>query len=113
MVWREQLVRSQAPPWFLTLPTNDWRHIAVLAPLFNTNAPLDLVSANQANPGAWAAVMDGMFAWSDTTNGIAQSLVVSSNSPGTALIAASLDALRTGQPGGVFTSIGQVLAALP
>jgi len=103
----------QAPPWFLTLPTNDWRHIAVLAPLFNTNAPLDLVSANQANPGAWAAVMDGMFAWSDTTNGIAQSLVVSSNSPGTALIAASLDALRTGQPGGVFTSIGQVLAAPP
>jgi hypothetical protein len=95
------------PDALLTHPTNDWRHVGILAPLFNTNAPFNLSSVNQPHPAAWAALLDGLTVWT----GPSSSLVVSSNSPETAIVADALDTLHASEPGGRFTGFVDILAA--
>jgi len=99
--------------WFygvLMQPRNDWRHVALLAPLFNTNSPTTLWSVNQPNAGAWASLLDGLTAWNNLSGGSPSSFTISSNSAGAAAMAGALDALRLSQPAGVFTDVGQILA---
>ena len=98
------------PDGFLLHPTNDWRHVGILAPLFNTNPPANLASLNQPSAAAWASLLDGLTAWS-ILSGTPQPVVVSSNSPQAATIGGAIDALRAAQPVGVFTNVGQILAA--
>jgi hypothetical protein len=94
--------------WF-TAPTNDWSVVGLLAPLFNTNAPLTLNSANQS-PATWTALLDGMTVLTNVANGQSQPVLMSSNSPQAAIIADGLEHTRASQAGGFFRGIGDILA---
>jgi hypothetical protein len=90
----------------LSQPTNDWRLVALLAPLLNPVDPRQLSSVNRPD---FVALLDGMTV---VTNSIPPAyLVMKSNSPQAAFIAGGVSALRAAQPGGIFTNVGDVLAA--
>ena len=99
---------------FFTQPTNDWRLASLVLSLLNTNDPRNLASVNQPGVPAWLRLLDGMtvltnyfdtfgYEWFDP-------LIVSSNSPQAATVAAALDAARSSQPNRTFRSIGDLLA---
>lgn len=111
----------QSLRYFRTHPTNDWALVTTLAPLLNTNAPDHLVSINDLRPSAWAAVWDGLTVlsnniadenvWGMTTNWVLpfDHLTMTSNSPQTALLTASVSSARTAKPGGKFTRFADFL----
>jgi hypothetical protein len=101
-------------------PTNDW----ILADLFTTatddNAATGLLSVNQTNIEAWAAVFCGVFAPTNATNGI--QIMPNNNGPlgslqnFTNLVDATspyygLNAVRTNYPNGILHKVGYVLGA--
>lgn len=98
----------------LTSPTSD-RHLAsLLAVILNTNDLRSQFSVNNPDANAWAALMDGFTALTNTTEVPGSygtptfaSLVVSSNSPQMASIISAIQAIHPGQP---FQEIGELLA---
>lgn len=100
-----QLVSDAA----FTLPTNDWHILSILAPLLNTNAPVNLASVNPIGPSGWLNALDGLVVLSNTTLGQFTPFVMSSNSPQAQIIAAALDQARLQQPGQMFAGVGDVL----
>jgi len=93
-------------PW--TSPVNDWHLAGLLAALLNTNASPAFFSVNNPNPAAWAAQLDGLTAW--TNSSPAAPIILSSNSPAVAALVSAIQATRAGEPGGVFTDVGDFLA---
>jgi hypothetical protein len=98
---------------FLTQPTNDWRLAGMLASLLGTNDSLHCLSANQASLAAWLGALDGMVVLTNNEgpmppDGLA-SLVMSSNSPQAATIAAAILTTRASQPNQSFQDPGDVL----
>jgi hypothetical protein len=92
-----------------TLPTNDWRLVSLLAPLFNTNDPRSLFSVNQPGVSAWAAVLDGLPVLTNVSPSQYDTVIMSSNSIQADIIASALDECRTNWPGGQFRQIGDIL----
>jgi hypothetical protein len=92
-----------------TLPTNDWRPVSLLAPLFNTNDPRSLFSVSQPGASAWAAVLDGLPALTNVSRSQLDTVIMSSNSIQAGIVASALDECRTNWPGGRFQEIGDIL----
>ena len=95
---------------FFTQPTNDWRLASLVISLLNPNDPRTLASADQPGVSAWRALLDGLTVLTNTDIGQFDPIIVSSNSPQAAIVAAALDASRNSQPNGTFRSIGDLLA---
>jgi hypothetical protein len=98
------------PDAFYTQPTNDWRLASLVLSLLNTNDPRNLASVNQPNPPAWSSLLDGMTVLTNSASGQFDPVIVSSNSPQAAIVAAALDAARASQPGQRFHDLGEILA---
>jgi hypothetical protein len=105
---------------FFTQPTNDWRLASLIVSLLNTNNPWRLMSANQGSLPAWLQTLDGIIA---LTNDVPEDqygnllgpahftpIVMQSNSPQAATIAAAISALRSSQPDQRFRNPGDILA---
>jgi hypothetical protein len=92
-----------------TYPTNDWSLIDLFTAVPNDNAARGLLSVNQTNDAAWAAVFAG-------------AIVMTNNAYGTPLnptndvfymmdSADGINAMRTNHPNGLFHHIGDILQA--
>ncbi len=103
---------------YYTLPVRDWSLAATIATMLNTNAPQQLLSINNPDTNAWLGVLDGLDVM---TNVLAGNLggglpqfdfvTVTSNSAQAGSVVASIFATRTGQSGGVFRGLGEMLAS--
>jgi hypothetical protein len=106
MLWQKWTGNLSPTDAAASQPVNDWHLVALLAPLLNPVDPRQLASANQPD---YTPLLDGMTV---VTNADPPAyLVMTSNSPQAAIIAASISALRATQPGGIFTNLGDVLGA--
>ena len=101
-------------------PVRDWSLAATIASLLNTNAPQQLLSINNPDTNAWLDVLDGLSVLTNVlshtqllANTPAQfdSLIVTSNSAQAESVVASIFATRAGQSGGIFRSVGAILAS--
>jgi hypothetical protein len=95
---------------FFTQPTNDWRPASLVISLLNTNDPRNLASVNQPGASAWCGLLDGMTVLTNTDVGQFAPVIVSSNSPQVATVAAALVAARASRPGHYFHDVGDILA---
>jgi hypothetical protein len=98
----------------LAHPTNDWRLASMLASLLSTNDSRQFLSPNQTSLPVWEGALDGMVVLTnnegpDPPDGLA-SLVMSSNSPQAATIAAGVVTARSLQPNQSFQDPGDVLS---
>ena len=105
---------------YYTLPVRDWSLAATIATLFNTNHPQQLLSINSGDTNAWLDVLDGL---SVLTNVLSDAqltpsatpqfdpLVIASNSAQAGSVVMSIFATRSGQAGGVFRGLGELLAS--
>jgi hypothetical protein len=104
-----------APSWVSTLqtyPTNDWALVDLFTTAPNDNAARGLLSVNQTNDAAWAAVFAGVIAPTNSTNG-AQIMPINdvSNLVDANSLYFGINALRTNYPNGIFHKVGDILAA--
>jgi hypothetical protein len=101
-------------------PVEDWHMASCLASLFETNYA-SLFSVNDANPGDWENMMNGMTVLTnDLLNVLVQSglhftpqfatIIVSSNDPQAAVISSAIEFARTAQPLQFFTNVGDIFA---
>jgi hypothetical protein len=93
-------------------PTSDWRLASMLASLRSAKDSRQPLSANQASLPDWLGTLDGMVVLTNNEgamppDGLA-SLVMSSNSPQAAAIAAAILNVRAGQPNQLFQDPGDV-----
>jgi hypothetical protein len=100
------------PNWdaLYTQPTNDWRLASLVFSLLNTNDPRNLASVNQPGVPAWSSLLDGMTVLTNSAPGQFDPVIVFSNSPQAAFVAAALDAARASQPGQHFRDPADILA---
>jgi hypothetical protein len=96
-----------------TYPTNDWSLIDLFTAVPNDNAARGLLSVNQTNDAAWAAVFGGVIVMTNLTNGTPlnpttdiSNLMDSSNG-----ISYGINIARELQPNGIFHKIGDILQA--
>ena len=102
-------------------PANDWRLMDVFTTSANDNAARGLLSVNQTNLAAWSAVLGGTIALKNSlTDNQAtanqqgppqfQSSVIAPNSSELVNIVNDINRTRSSLFGGVFRSLGQILA---
>lgn len=103
----------------LSAPVNDWRLAGLLAALFNTNDPTQLMSVNDTSTTDWLNILGGITVQTNSTpspiyyDSVSPELdafVMSSNSPQASFIANAIAQTKTAQPGQTFKSIGDFLA---
>jgi hypothetical protein len=94
-----------------TLPTNDWTTVSLLLSLLTTNDPHTLLSVNETAVPSWTAAMDGIDVLTNLGGAQFADILMTSNSPQTAIIASGINAARALQPDGHFHQVGDVLAA--
>ena len=103
----------------LSFPPNDWRLAGLLAWLFSTESPQDLLSVNDPSLPAWCGVMDGITVLTNTVTEdqlVAlyppqfSTMPIESNSPQASMIAEGIAANRSAQPGHYFRQLGDILA---
>jgi hypothetical protein len=94
------------PDALFTAPTNDWHLVSTLNVLFNTNAPQQLASVNQATPESWEALLDGLVV---LINNKAPPQTMHSNSAQAGVIAQAILQSRAQQPNQVFRDVGSIL----
>lgn len=95
---------------FYTQPTNDWRLASLVLSLLNTNDPRNLASVNQPGVPGWCGLLDGMTVLTNSAPGQFDPVIVSSNSPQAAIVAAALDAARASRSGHHFRDPADILA---
>jgi hypothetical protein len=94
-----------------TCPVNDWHLAALLAALLNTNASPAFFSVNNPDPNAWAAQLDGLTAWTNSSPYATYTpIVLSSNSPAVAALVNAIASTRASQPGQLFQDVGDLFA---
>lgn len=103
-------------PWVnspFTYPTNDWSLIDLFTAVPNDNAARGLLSVNQTNDAAWAAVFAGVVVITNSTGGIPISPTNDFyNFYNLALDSANgIYGARTNHPNGIFHHIGDILQA--
>jgi hypothetical protein len=103
-VWTNLWVKSPE-----TYPTNDWSLLDVFTTAPNDNAARGLLSVNQTNDAAWAAVFAGVIAPTNALGGtpirpldVGQYLMDSQY---------GINNQRTNYPNGIFHKVGDILAA--
>jgi hypothetical protein len=92
-------------------PVKDRDLISLLWPLLSTNDPSRQLSINNSDPAAWLATLDGLEIETNSTP--ATTIVLSSNSPSTVLVAqavAGSSGTNTAFPGQRFAHFGDLLA---
>jgi hypothetical protein len=102
-----------------TYPTNDWSLIDLFTAVPNDNAARGLLSVNQTNDAAWAAVFSGVIFITNlnTTAGTGGGLPLNPTNDVYYLMDASnapafgINVVRTWQPNGIFHKIGDILQA--
>ena len=101
----------------LSAPANDWRLAGLLAALFNTNDPTQLMSVNDGNTTDWLNVLGSITVQTNTTSfpnwfvvPQFESCVMSGNSTQALIIANAMAQSKTIQPGQTFNSLGDILA---
>jgi hypothetical protein len=104
-LWQKWTGNVSATDALISRPVNDWHLVALLAPLLNPVDPRQLASVNQPD---FTPLLDGLTVVTNTTP--PTYLVMTSNSPQAAIIAAGVSSVRASQPGGTFTNLGDVLA---
>lgn len=100
------------PPWdaISLMPTNDWRLVEILAPLFNANYLHFLTSINQPDAAGFADLIDGIQVYTNSTANQLDSMTLQAGSPQGEAIAAAMLAGRAQQPNGFFQSVGDCFA---
>jgi hypothetical protein len=99
-------INGLAPPEMY--PTNDYPLVDLFTAVPNDNAAHGLLSVNQTNDPAWAAVFAGVIALTNAYGGTPiapndiQYIMDATN---------GINALRTNQPNGIFHKVGYILAA--
>jgi hypothetical protein len=106
--WYTQWVNSP-----FTYPTNDWSLIDLFTAVPNDNAARGLLSVNQTNDAAWAAVFAGVIVMTNSANGIPLNptndvYYLMDNSNG---VANGINVVRALQPNGIFHKTGDILQA--
>jgi len=113
----------------ITMPTNDWALLDLFTTAPNDNASRGQLSINQTNLAAWAAIFDGVIALTNTSSATNAPVVIdpttvihppgySSGITAPQFFVNSINAVRASTnaqgvniyPGGVFTSLGQILS---
>jgi hypothetical protein len=125
-LWVSDWVNS---PWFIsyeaapeTYPTNDWALVDLFTAVPNDNAARGLLSVNQANDAAWAAVFAGVIAVSNGSGGVPVGVAINPSNDVQFLMDApyaglagpgtnGINVVRTNQLNQVFHKIGGILAA--
>ena len=95
---------------FFTQPTNDWRIASLVVSLLRTNDPRSLASVNQPSTAAWCGLLDGLTELTNSAPLEFDPVVISSNSPQAATVAAALDTARSSRPGQRFRDVADILA---
>jgi hypothetical protein len=92
-----------------TYPTNDWALLDLFTTTPNDNAARGLLSVNQTNDAAWAAVFGGVIVMTNLTGGTP----LNPTTDVSFLMDATngIDAVRTNQPNQIFHKIGDILQA--
>jgi hypothetical protein len=98
-----------------TQPTSDWQLMDLFTTAPNDNASRGQLSVNQTNVAAWAAVMDGVIALSNSPTGLVPVPIDTTNFGGTGQgIINAVNSYRSSTnlaaQGQAFTSVGQILA---
>jgi hypothetical protein len=102
----------------LSAPVNDWRLAGLLAALFNTNDPTQLVSVNDNSPTDWLKILGGITVLTNSSPSPVgyyyapqfDSYIMSSNSSQASVIANAISQTKTAQSILEFNSIGDILA---
>ena len=89
----------------LTAPINDWQLVSVLAAMLNTNDLSTQFSINNANPNAWAGMLDGLVVLTNSASSLVP-ITVSSNSTAASLVVGAILA----QGGSNFQNVGGIMA---
>jgi hypothetical protein len=109
-----------------SMPTNDWLLMDLFTTAPNDNATRGQLSVNQTNVAAWAAILDGVVVMSNTATGFIPQIIDPTlphgnynnmveyivNGPN-GINATKTNLYPNGAPmfpGGVFTSMGQILS---
>jgi hypothetical protein len=92
-----------------TYPTNDYPLLDVFTAVPNDNAAHGLLSVNQTNDPAWAALFAGVIALTSDSVGVP----INPNSDVQFLMDSpiGINAQRTNQPNGIFHKVGYILSA--
>jgi hypothetical protein len=107
-LWKNWMGMTDDFSALVTMPTNDWRLVTLLGLILNTNNPRRLLSINNPDTGAWLEALDGLPVLTNSSPPV--ELVMSSNSPQAALIAAAIQQARSAQPNQQFSHLGDLLA---
>jgi hypothetical protein len=101
-------------------PTNDWPLVDVFTTALNDNAARGLLSVNQTNDPAWAAVFAGVIALTNSNfgvqimpnnNGVMGYVQNYTNLVDLNSLYYGINAFRTNQPNGLFHKVGYILGA--
>jgi hypothetical protein len=101
-------------------PTNDWPLVDVFTTAVNDNAARGLLSVNQTNDPAWAAVFAGVIALTNSnfgvqimpnSSGIMREVQNYANLVDVNSLYYGINAFRTNQPNGLFHKVGYILGA--
>jgi hypothetical protein len=101
-------------------PTNDWKLLELFTAAPNENAARGALSVNQEGFAAWSALLSGVIALSNTLTTVNERTLPESGFAPAILQPTSIQlsniynnimAYRKSQPGGVFSSAGQILGA--
>ena len=95
---------------FFTQSTNDWRIASLVVSLVSTNDPRSLASVNQPDGAAWCGLWGGLTVLTNSAPSEFDPVIISSNSPQTATVAAALDSARSSRPGQRFRDVADILA---
>lgn len=108
----------------ISSPINDWAIFDLFTTAPNDNATRGQLSVNQINYAAWAAMLDGVIVLTNSSTAGFQPIVIDPNSPNgevdtiyNSIQNARINTNRYGglqnitTPGGVFTRVGDILAA--
>jgi hypothetical protein len=101
-------------PWVnspYTYPTNDWSLIDLFTTVPNDNAARGLLSVNQTNDAAWAAVFAGVIALTGPTTGVPISPTNDSYNFYNLAVdgPAGMNAVRAASVNGLFHHVGDIL----
>ncbi len=111
--WSEWLGTGNDPR---THPTNDWRTATLLAALFSTNHPRDLLSINSTNFADWQAALTGLTVLSNNLEFPVlgdplqfETNIIASTAPQITTVVAGLEQRRLAQRDGYFTDLAAFL----
>lgn len=122
-VWAGDLLPDPATGAFLdaaqSAPVTDWQLVDLLAAMLNTNDLSTLFPVNSGDPNAWAARLNGLTELTNLAPAFSNgqwvpqfsTVIISSNSPEAAAIAAGILAVKASATNGLLSGIGDILAA--